>query len=90
MAKQRRPLVPEAREKLDQLKVEVMKQKGYNVHANDPNQTKYEVAKGLGVPLKEKGNRDLSSQDAGRIGGQIGGSMVHELIKRAKDQLNKP
>lgn len=90
MAKQRRPLVPEAREKLDQLKVEVMKQKGYNLNANDPNQTKYEVAKELGIPLKEKGNRNLSSHDAGRIGGQIGGSMVHELIKRAKDQLDKP
>lgn len=89
MARQRRPLVPEARESLDQLKVEVLKEKGYNVNAADPNKAKFEVAKGLGIPLKEKGNRDLSSHDAGRIGGQIGGSMVHELIKRAKDQLNK-
>ncbi|WP_349409781.1 alpha/beta-type small acid-soluble spore protein [Pseudalkalibacillus sp. SCS-8] len=89
MARQRRPLVPEAREKLDQLKVEVMKEKGYNVDANHPEKTKFEVAKEMGIPLKEKGNKDLSSYDAGRIGGQIGGSMVHELIKRAKDQLNK-
>ncbi|WP_261129939.1 alpha/beta-type small acid-soluble spore protein [Bacillus sp. Marseille-Q3570] len=87
MARRRRPLVPEAREELDQLKVEVMKKKGYQIE--DPDQTKFEVAKGLGIPLKEKGNQDLSSHDAGRIGGQIGGTMVHELIQRAKDQLNK-
>ncbi len=35
------------------------------------NQMKYEVASELGVNLKEGYNGDLTSRDAGRIGGTI-------------------
>lgn len=35
------------------------------------NNMKYEVANELGVTLKEDYNGDLSSRDAGRIGGTI-------------------
>ncbi|WLD94260.1 small, acid-soluble spore protein, alpha/beta type [Alkalihalobacillus sp. AL-G] len=86
MAK-RRPLVPEAREGLDQLKASIMKREGYSVDQNTPDTAKYEVAKELGIPLKEKGNQALTSGDAGKIGGQIGGKMVHELIRMAKSQM---
>ena len=44
---------------------------------------KYEVANELGVNLKQGYNGDLSSRDAGRIGG----NMVKKLIQQAESQL---
>lgn len=44
---------------------------------------KYEVASEVGVNLKEGYNGDLSSRDAGRIGG----NMVKKLIQQAESQL---
>ena len=41
---------------------------------------KYEVASEVGVNLKQGYNGDLSSRDAGRIGGQ----MVRKLIQQAE------
>ncbi len=47
---------------------------------------KYEVASEVGVNLKNGYNGDLSSKDAGRIGG----NMVRKLIEQAENQmLNK-
>ena len=47
------------------------------------NKFKYEVANEVGVNLKQGYNRDLSSRDAGRIGGQ----MVKKLIQQAENQM---
>ena len=47
------------------------------------NKFKYEVASEVGVNLKQGYNGDLSSRDAGRIGGQ----MVKKLIQQAESQL---
>ena len=47
------------------------------------NKFKYEVASEVGVNLKQGYNGDLSSRDAGRIGG----NMVKKLIKQAEDQM---
>ena len=47
------------------------------------NKFKYEVANEVGVNLKQGYNGDLSSRDAGRIGGQ----MVKKLIQRAENQM---
>ena len=47
------------------------------------NKFKYEVANEVGVNLKQGYNGDLSSKDAGRIGG----NMVKKLIKQAEDQM---
>ena len=44
---------------------------------------KYEVASEVGVTLKDGYNGDISSRDAGRIGG----NMVKKLIKQAEDQM---
>ena len=44
---------------------------------------KYEVATEVGVNLKQGYNGDLSSRDAGRIGGQ----MVRKLIQQAENQM---
>ena len=47
---------------------------------------KYEVANEVGVNLKDGYNGDISSRDAGRIGG----NMVKKLIQKAESQmLNK-
>lgn len=47
------------------------------------NKFKYEVASEVGVNLKQGYNGDLSSRDAGRIGGQ----MVKKLIETAERQM---
>ncbi|HZG73005.1 MAG TPA: alpha/beta-type small acid-soluble spore protein [Chondromyces sp.] len=73
-------LVPEARQELDKLKAEV-------VHADNPAAAKFEAAKEVGVPLKKGYNGNLTSGEAGQIGGRLGGSMVSELIKMAKKNL---
>ncbi len=47
------------------------------------NKFKYEVASEVGVNLKQGYNGDLSSRDAGRIGG----NMVKKLIETAERQM---
>ncbi len=44
---------------------------------------KYEVASEVGVTLKDGYNGDLSSRDAGRIGG----NMVRKMIQQAESQM---
>ncbi len=73
-------LVPEARQGLDELKAQLTNQQR-------PEEAKYEIAKEKGIPLKRGYNGQLTSKEAGEIGGNIGGSMVRELIKRAEQQL---
>lgn len=84
MAK-RRPLVPGARSALNQLKVEVMKKQGYQVSSQE--EIKYEVAKEVNVPLKAGYNGQLTSEQAGKIGGPIGGNMVKEMVRMAQEQM---
>ncbi|UZJ79079.1 alpha/beta-type small acid-soluble spore protein [Fictibacillus sp. KU28468] len=85
----RRPLVPEAREALDQLKAQVMRDVGYQVDPSQPDAVKFEVAKDVNVPLQNDYNGQLTAKQAGTVGGQIGGRMVSELIRQAKQHLNK-
>ncbi len=47
------------------------------------NKFKYEVANEVGVSLKDGYNGDLSSRDAGRIGG----NMVKKLIQKAESEM---
>ena len=47
------------------------------------NKFKYEVANEVGVTLKDGYNGNLSSRDAGRIGG----NMVKKLIARAENNM---
>ena len=47
------------------------------------NRFKYEVANEVGVTLKDGYNGNLSSRDAGRIGG----NMVRKLIPQAESQM---
>ncbi|MGN1269259.1 MAG: small, acid-soluble spore protein, alpha/beta type [Clostridia bacterium] len=47
------------------------------------NKFKYEVASEVGVNLKQGYNGDLSSKDAGRIGG----NMVRKMIQQAENNM---
>ena len=47
------------------------------------NKFKYEVANEVGVNLKQGYNGDLSSKDAGRIGG----NMVRKMIQQAENDM---
>lgn len=64
-----------------------MKDQGYYVNLNEPNNVKYEVAKQLGIPLQQGYNGHLTTESAGKIGGQIGGSMVREMVRIAQQNL---
>ena len=75
-------LVPEARQELDQLKAKVS-------GTSKPEDAALEVAKELGIPLKDGYNGQLTSADAGKVGGKIGGSMVKELVKMAQESIKK-
>ncbi|GGD11678.1 alpha/beta-type small acid-soluble spore protein [Pontibacillus salipaludis] len=81
MARRNKLLVPEARQGLDQLKDQLSK-------SNNPNETKFEVAREQGIPLNKGYNGDLTSKEAGKVGGNMGGKMVRELVKMAQKQMN--
>ncbi|MCC8082031.1 MAG: alpha/beta-type small acid-soluble spore protein [Clostridiales bacterium] len=48
------------------------------------NRFKQEVASEIGVPLKEGDNGDLTSRQAGSIGGE----MVRKMIKKQEEQMS--
>ena len=75
-------LIPEARKELDELKSKV-------AGVNHPNDAKFEVASEIGVSHEKGYNGRLTSEEAGKVGGVLGGRMVQELIKMAKEELNK-
>ena len=84
MAKKNRNkiLVPEARQELNLLKAKV-------TGSSKPEGVAFEVAKELGISLKDGHNGQLTSAEAGKVGGKIGGSMVKELVKMAQENLKK-
>ncbi|MFH5181517.1 small, acid-soluble spore protein, alpha/beta type [Paenibacillus sp. TAB 01] len=82
-----RLVVPAASEGMERFKSEVMSRNGYAVNRSEPQNVKYEVAKTLGIPLSPNGNGNLTTEQAGKIGGQIGGSMVKEMIRMAQEKL---
>ncbi len=70
-------------------KADVMRQEGFAVDPNRPDDVKVEVARSLGVKLTPGDNGDMRTEDAGRIGGRIGGAMVREMIRMAQEELTK-
>lgn len=77
---------PEVNPEMDQLKKNILSEKGYQTNGDFTN-TKVEVAKDIGVPLKKGYNGELTAKQAGKVGGTIGGSMVHEMVKFAQQNL---
>jgi small acid-soluble spore protein D (minor alpha/beta-type SASP) len=82
MARRNKILVPEARRGLDELKAKV-------AHAKSPEDAKFEAAEEVGVPLNKGYNGQLTSEQAGKVGGRLGGSMVRELVKMAQENMMK-
>ncbi|KHE72284.1 alpha/beta-type small acid-soluble spore protein, partial [Halobacillus sp. BBL2006] len=82
MGRRNKLLVPEARQGLDNLKVEL-------AHSQSPEDAKYEIAREKGIPLTKGYNGQLTTKQAGTIGGQLGGQMVKELVKRAQQELQE-
>lgn len=82
MARRNKILVPEARRALDDLKAQV----AGTMKAED---AKFETAKEVGIPLNKGYNGDLTTRDAGKVGGRLGGSMVRELVRMAQQNLTK-
>ncbi|HLO12404.1 MAG TPA: alpha/beta-type small acid-soluble spore protein [Pseudoneobacillus sp.] len=80
MARRNKILVPEARSSLDALKAKI-------ANTQNPDDAKYEVAEEVGVPLKKGYNGGLTSHQAGKVGGRLGGNMVRELVKMAQENL---
>jgi len=80
MARKNKILVPEAQKGLDDLKQRLLK-------SQTPENAKFEVAEEKGIPLNRYDNGNLSTRDAGRIGGPIGGQMVKELVRQAQKEL---
>ncbi|WP_174819215.1 alpha/beta-type small acid-soluble spore protein [Paenibacillus lautus] len=74
---------------MQQFMTDVMRDEGYQVDPQRQQDVKYEVAKSLGVPLKPGDNRDLTTEQAGKVGGAIGGSMVREMVRMAQESLSK-
>ncbi|QFF98443.1 small acid-soluble spore protein [Psychrobacillus glaciei] len=89
MSKKNKILVPSARKELDKLKARVMKDIGYDVDINNPDHVKYEIAEELNIPLSKGYNGKLTSEQAGKIGGPIGGNMVKEMIRMAQEQMTR-
>lgn len=85
----RRLVVPGAEQGVNAFKAEVMRREGYPVDANRPDDVKYEVAQSIGVPLKPGDNSQLTTEQAGHVGGRIGGTMVREMIRLAQEKLTK-
>ncbi|KIO70625.1 alpha/beta-type small acid-soluble spore protein [Caldifermentibacillus hisashii] len=82
MPRRNKILVKEARKGLDQLKAKV-------AGTNNPEQAKFEAAAEVGVPLQQGYNGKLTAEQAGKVGGRLGGSMVKELVKMAQENLDK-
>ena len=88
MGRRRKLLVPGAEQGMSQLKAEVMSREGYSVNPARPDDVKYEVAEELGIPLHPGYNGNLSTEQAGQVGGKIGGTMVREMIRMAQENLS--
>lgn len=85
----RQLVVPGAEQGMADLKAKVMQAEGFTINPENPNDVKYEVAEELGVPLSHGYNGNLTTEQAGQVGGKIGGSMVREMIRIAQDKLSK-
>ncbi|PWK08377.1 alpha/beta-type small acid-soluble spore protein [Tumebacillus permanentifrigoris] len=78
--RRRRLLVPEARDALERLKMDVM-------GVAKPEDAAITSAQQQNIPLQPGDNGQLTAREAGKIGGPIGGQMVKKLIALAQMQM---
>ncbi len=86
MARKKRILVPGAKDALDQLKRQVIQDQAQGHMASSDNGVK-EIAKTKGIPYSNTDNGELTTRQAGKLGGSIGGPMVKRLIELAEQNL---
>ncbi len=67
----RRYAVAGAAQGMQSFKAEVMKQEGYHVDPDHPDDVKYEVAKEMGIPLQAGNNGNLTTDSAGQVGAEL-------------------
>lgn len=94
MARRKRILVPGAKDALDELKRQVIQDQS---HSTDPVQrTRSEspgmkaMAEAKGIPYSDSDNGELTTRQAGKLGGSVGGPMVKRLILLAEQNLERP
>ncbi|MBE3552858.1 MAG: alpha/beta-type small acid-soluble spore protein [Kyrpidia tusciae] len=87
MPRRRRILVPEARPALDRLKRDLMEEKGFTSDQGRDQPLEEQVAGRLGIPLGKGDDGDLTTRQAGKVGGAMGGPLVRKLIEMAQQQL---
>ncbi|MDA8353564.1 MAG: alpha/beta-type small acid-soluble spore protein [Firmicutes bacterium] len=91
MARRRRNqlLVPEARQEMKRLKSRIISQQlGWPVQGDQ--QMKAEMARQAGVPYQPQGdNGEMTTAEAGKMGGAVGGQMVRELVQMAQEQMTQ-
>ncbi len=82
-----RILIPEASRALDRLKLDVAREIGWNPASlwnlqQQIDQAKYTVAAQEGIPLQPGYNGDLTSRQAGSVGGHLGGRLGGQMVRR--------
>ncbi len=95
--KNRNPLAQRA---LQEMKMEVAQELGLferregdgeREYQEALDKMKFQVAEELGIDLKQGYNGDLTSKEAGAIGGhlggKIGGEMVRRMIRQAQEEM---
>ncbi|HHY66899.1 MAG TPA: alpha/beta-type small acid-soluble spore protein [Alicyclobacillus sp.] len=87
MPRRRRILVPEARPALDRLKRDLMEEEGLASNQGSDQPLEEEVAGQLGIPLGKGDDGELTTRQAGKVGGAMGGPLVRKLIEIAQQQL---
>jgi small acid-soluble spore protein D (minor alpha/beta-type SASP) len=92
MGRRRKLLVPDSREAMETLKAQVIADKSTpqtpRSAASVSNQGSVaSVASRLGIPYQPSDNGNMTTRQAGKIGGQIGGTMVQRLIQLAEQNL---
>ncbi len=84
--RKRNPIVPAARAGLDQLLTKLTSEE-LGREFSTKEEAKMELAKELGVPLKASNNQELKADDAGKVGGAMGGRLVKELVEMSLRSL---
>lgn len=83
-------LIAAARQRLDSMKYEIAAELGHFPSQitgeadfrQAVDKFKFEVASELGIPLSQGYNGDLTTKQAGTIGGRIGGKIGGQMVKR--------
>ncbi|SFX72527.1 Small, acid-soluble spore protein, alpha/beta type [Thermoactinomyces sp. DSM 45891] len=87
--KRKRLLVGSARSEVDRLQTDVLNRK-LGTAFTSREDLKVEIARQFDIPYQSKGsNRSMRAEDAGKMGGTMGGILVKELVRMSMETLSK-